>query len=159
MLETVHTIFLKGGVEMLIVLVSPTPHFIHRKLVERDRTATVRPLYTVIVENGTHVQQNLKRLQEALGEGAMAWVQLGPPALEQLEVYRQLKREGIVTLYGVEDFTISQVEMAHQAFGVATVQQVTTYFSYLSAIARPSHLDSPPTHTCRRLTLLLTCRH
>lgn len=80
-------------------------------------------MYTVIVENGTHVEDNLMMLRESLGNDALAWVQLGPPAMENLHIYRELKQRGIVSMYGVEDFSQSQVELAHDAIGVATVQQ------------------------------------
>jgi len=89
-------------------------------------------MYTVIVENGTHVEDNLMMLRESLGNDALAWVQLGPPAMENLHIYRELKQRGIVSMYGVEDFSQSQVELAHDAIGVATVQQEINPIAHMS---------------------------
>lgn len=88
--------------------------------------------HTIIVEQGRQVRANLLALRDSLGSTSLRWVQLGPPALPQLEIYRALKAEGVVEMFGVEDYTPAQVDLAHAAIGVVSVQQE------ISLLSRPS---------------------
>lgn len=65
---------------------------------------------------------------------------MGPPALERLSEYAALKQRGLVTAFGVEDYSDAQIQEAHAAFGVATVQQEINLLSHPSP-----QVSAPPT--------------
>jgi len=103
----------------------------HRQAVLAGATTTP-PLYTVIVEEGEKVPEMAQTLEDRLGRAALAWMQVGPPALERLSEYAALKQRGLVTAFGVEDYSDAQIQEAHAAFGVATVQQEINLLSHPS---------------------------
>jgi hypothetical protein len=88
--------------------------------------------YSIIVENGHEVVRNLEMLKSILGPSALRWVQLGPPALENLPAYGLAKQQGLAHLYGVEDYTPEMLLRFGSALTVATVQQE------INAIVRPA---------------------
>ena len=57
---------------------------------------------------------------------------MGPPALGRLSEYAALKQRGLVAAFGVEDYSDAQIQEAHAAFGVATVQQEINLLSHPS---------------------------
>ena len=62
------------------------------------------------------------KLSSTLGKRALAWMQVGPPALDVLTEYRALKDQGTVAVFGVEDYSDAQIEAAHASLGLLTVQ-------------------------------------
>ena len=87
---------------------------------------------SIIVEKPSNVVAGVKSLCAQLGVDALDWVQLGPPALNHLDAYARLRREGFVRHYGVEDFDARMIRRMHTAFPVETVQQE------LNLIVRPA---------------------
>ena len=92
--------------------------------------------YSIIVERGHDVMRGLEELRARLGDAALRWVQLGPPALEQLPAYRDARASGLVTHYGVEDYGVGDLERMSAVFPVATVQQETNLLVRPSAETR-----------------------
>ena len=98
--------------------------------------------YSIIVEEGVDVTNNLRSLARRLGPRATSWVHLGPPALQHLPAYRVASLQKLVDWYGVEDYTAEMIHQAARVLPISTVQQE------INVLVRPS----PQTHeACRAL--------
>lgn len=90
------------------------------------------PAYSIIIEAGHRVDDNLKALSARLGVGSTLWAQLGPPALDHLPSYRVAKVRKQVAHFGVEDYDAPMLARAAKVLKISTVQQE------INAIVRPA---------------------
>ena len=99
------------------------------------------PIYSIIVEMPLRLRQGAQWMRENMAVDVQEWVQVGPPALEHMDLLAELQASGAVGEYGVEDYDHEMLETISKRIDIVSVQQE------INLIIRPSR---PSLDFCQR---------